>query len=113
MNEFLKEHHEKLNKALDEIYTINTPYDFPISTEEQINVDKELQKLRALEKFYSAIENGNGQGSIFEEYSEHLKFARMGIEVLEREKQAIEEEHADDIANIRLLLENMESNHNT
>ncbi|PSL41668.1 hypothetical protein B0H99_102352 [Planomicrobium soli] len=108
MDEFLKEHHEKLNKALDEIYTINTPYDFPISTEEQINVDKELTKLLALEKFYSAIEKGKSQGTIFEEYSNHLKFAKMGIEVLEREKQAIEEEHADDIANIRLLLEGIE-----
>jgi len=109
MDEFFKEQQESLNKALDKIYTINAPYDYPVDSDEQINVEKELHRLTELEKFYSVIEEGKGQGSIFEEYSRHLKEVRMGIEVLEREKQAIEEEHSDDIANLRLLLTSAES----
>jgi len=109
MDEFFEEQQKKLNQALDKIYTINTPYDYPIDSEEQINIEKELEKLVELEGFYSVIEKGKGQGSVFEEYTHHLREVRMGIEVLEREKQAIDEEHADDLANIRLLLESLES----
>jgi hypothetical protein len=109
MNEFYKEQQESLNKALDKIYTVNTPYDYPIESDDHVNIEKELHRLTELEKFYSVIEEGKSQGSVFEEYSNSLKEVRMGIEVLEREKQAIEEEHADDIANLRLLLSSVES----
>ncbi|MDN7242997.1 hypothetical protein QWY14_14370 [Planococcus sp. N028] len=109
MDEFFREQQKKLTETLDKFYTINAPYDYPIDSEEQINIEQELRKLAELEKFYSVIEKGQSQGSIFEEYSNHLQEVRMAIEVIEREKQAIEQEHSDDIANIRMLLANIAS----
>lgn len=102
--DFFTHHIKGLNEVLERLYTIKKPVDYKGSKDDEINVKEELETAKELERLYSSIEKGFPAGEVFKKYSGFLVNVRKGIEILEVEKEKIEEEHSDDIENAELLI---------
>lgn len=101
--EFFHNHIRELSEKLDGIYSIK-------EAGKQVNVCEELRVLEMLESVYSVIESkGIPDGETYLKYSNYLSNVRQRKQNMIAKKAEIEEVHATEIQNIKLLLSTMET----
>jgi hypothetical protein len=104
--ELVNFHVGRLEKKLEDIYTVEPPQDYKDKQNvEKVNVLVELNDCEEAAAFYSVVEEeGVHEGEVYQEYSGYLKNIRESIQTLKALQKEIEQAHAADIANTRLLL---------
>ncbi|WP_285397628.1 hypothetical protein [Lysinibacillus sp. fls2-241-R2A-57] len=93
----------KLEKYLEQIYTVEVDTEFASSGKKEINLAEEKAIVRDLIYVY---ENGlqANEGSIYEEYSKYLSNAREYLDKLMDIETDINSKHGSDIKNLNALI---------
>jgi len=106
MKDFYQQHIQKLEERLSNIYTIDSPKDYPIkNNSDTINLLELIERLEKMESVYSVIEQGNHSDETYKEYNGYLVTVRKALEILHKEKELLENMNVAEIKNINLLLD--------